>query len=69
MLHSCKDKSFGTKINPHGYRYQMIEEGARLSYIILIYYTIIDFNEVYMSIHLPEKSIIHRGRKAGANIT
>ena len=26
------------------------------------YYTIIDFNEVYMRIYLPEKVIIHQGR-------
>ena len=36
---------------------------------LYVYYTIIDFNEVDIRIYLPEKVIIHRGRKAEVNIT
>ena len=33
-----------------------------------LYYTIIDFNEVYIRIYLPDKNYIHRGRQAEVNI-
>ena len=37
--------------------------------LLIIYYTIIDFNEVDIRIYQPEKVIIHQGRKAEVNIT
>ena len=33
-----------------------------LNFMVIVYYTIIDFNEVDIRIYLPEKVIIHRGR-------
>ena len=33
------------------------------------YYTIIDFNELDITIYLPKKVIIHQGRSAKVNIT
>ena len=37
--------------------------------IAVLHYTIIDIDEVDIRIYLPEKVIIHRGRKAEGNIT
>ena len=38
---------------------QSINDNVKL---YMLYYTIIDFNEVDIRIYLPEKVIIHRGR-------
>ena len=47
----------------------LVTEEAIHVYFTGYYYTIIDFNEVDIRIYLPEKVIIHRGRKTEVNIT